>query len=52
MDVEDVKNIFTKMFTTRKFKWVYHNAKFDLSVLRTFFGYQLPEPYWDTMLCA
>ena len=30
----------------------YHNAKFDLGVLRTFFGYPIPDPYWDTMLAA
>ena len=30
----------------------YHNAKFDLGVLRTFFGYPIPDPYWDTMIAA
>ena len=40
------------IFKNRKFKWVYHNAKFDLAVLRTFFGYPLPDPHWDTMLAA
>lgn len=35
-----------------KYKNNYHNAKFDLGVLRTFFGYQVPDPYWDTMLAA
>ena len=47
-----IKDIFGKVFSTRNFKWVYHNAKFDLAVLRTFFGYPLPDPYWDTMLAA
>lgn len=52
MNLDRVKEIFKEVFETRNFKWVYHNAKFDLGVLRTFFGYQLPEPYWDTMLAA
>lgn len=47
-----IKEIFGKVFKERKIKWVYHNAKFDLGVLRTFFGYPLPDPYWDTMLAA
>ena len=52
IDIKDIKEIFGNIFKTRKFKWVYHNSKFDLAVLRTFFGYPLPDPYWDTMLCA
>jgi DNA polymerase I-like protein with 3'-5' exonuclease and polymerase domains len=47
-----IKEIFGRMFKERTFKWVYHNAKFDLAVLRTYFGYPVPAPYWDTMLCA
>ena len=47
-----IKEIFGNIFKTKQYKWVYHNAKFDLAVLRTFFGYPLPDPYWDTMLAA
>lgn len=47
---EDLKRIFNNAFNERKFKWVFHNAKFDLGVMRTYFGYKLPDPYWDTML--
>lgn len=46
------KDLFDKILSERNFKWIYHNAKFDLSVLRTFLGYKMPDPYWDTMLCA
>lgn len=49
---EDMKEIFYEVFKTRTFKWVYHNAKFDLAVLRTFLGCKMPDPYWDTMLGA
>ena len=49
---DELKSIFGNVFKTRNFKWVYHNAKFDLGVLRTFFGYAMPDPYWDTMLAA
>ena len=49
---EKIKEIFGDVFKNRTFKWVYHNAKFDLAVLRTFFGYPLPDPHWDTMLAA
>ena len=49
---KDIKEIFGKVFKDRVFKYVYHNAKFDLAVLRTFFGYQLPNPYWDTMIAG
>ena len=49
---DKIKEIFGNVFKNREFRWVYHNAKFDLAVLRTFFGYKLPDPYWDTMLAA
>lgn len=52
IDPERIKAIFGDIFKNRTFKWVYHNAKFDLAVLRTFFGYPLPDPHWDTMLAA
>ena len=47
-----IKDIFGNVFKNRNFKYIYHNAKFDLGVLRTFFGYPIPDPYWDTMLAA
>lgn len=49
---DTIKEILGNVFDNRKFKWVYHNAKFDLAVLRTFLGYKMPDPYWDTMLAA
>lgn len=49
---QQIKDFFGNLFKTRKFKWVYHNAKFDLLVLHTFFGYYMPAPYWDTMITA
>lgn len=52
MEPKAVKEIFGEVFKTRDFKWLYHNAKFDIAVLRTFFGYPVPNPYWDTMLAA
>lgn len=52
IEEDRIRDIFGKVFKERNFKWVYHNAKFDLGVLRTFFGYPLPDPYWDTMLAA
>lgn len=32
-------------------KWIFHNAKFDIRVLRNQIGVKL-EPYWDTMLAS
>ena len=52
IDPEDIKSLFKEIFATKKLKWIYHNAKFDLAVLRTFLGYKMPDPYWDTMLAA
>lgn len=53
MNPNRVKEIFGQVFKEKpNIKWVYHNAKFDLGVLRTFFGYPMPKPYWDTMLAA
>lgn len=50
MNPEDVKTIFAEVVKETKYNWIYHNAKFDLAVLRTFFGFCMPAPYWDTML--
>ena len=52
LDLDIVKEKFGNVFKNKHIKWVYHNAKFDLGVLRTFFGYPVPDPYWDTMLAA
>ena len=49
---QDVIDLFKDVTTNRKFKWVYHNGKFDLAVFRTFLGFNMPDPYWDTMLAA
>lgn len=47
-----IREVFGNIFKTKQYRYVYHNAKFDLAVLRTFFGYPVPDPYWDTMLLA
>lgn len=52
MNPNTFKEYMGNIFKTRTFKFVFHNAKFDLGVLRTFFGYPVPDPYWDTMLAA
>ena len=53
IDIDRLKEIFGNVFKEKpNIKWVYHNAKFDLGVLRTFFGYPVPKPYWDTMLAS
>ena len=46
------KELFEKILDTRTFKYIYHKAKFDLSVMRTFMGRPMPDPYWDTMLAS
>lgn len=50
LEEQVIKDVFSEIFKTRKFKWVFHNAKFDIAVLRTFFNYPIPDPYWDTMI--
>ena len=47
-----VKKVFKNDIFNDKFKWVYHNAKFDLPVLYNFLGFQMPAPYWDTLIVA
>lgn len=49
---EDIKRIFKEIFETKHYKYIYHNAKFDIAVFRTFFEFKVPDPSWDTMLCA
>ena len=46
------KELFDEILNTRVFKWIFHNAKFDLAVLRTFLGHKMPDPFWDTMLAG
>lgn len=52
MDPEPLIKLFEKEIQNTNYKWIYHNAKFDLAVLRTFLGFDMPNPYWDTMLAA
>ena len=52
MNPEAFKELFLKLISERKFQWIYHNAKFDLAVMRTFLGRPLPDPYWDTMIAG
>lgn len=48
---EDVlRNFFIELHKKRKFKYIFHNAKFDLGVFRTFLGENWPAPYWDTLI--
>lgn len=49
---DDVKNLMLDVIQDSRYKWVYHNAKFDLGVFRTFLGTDMPDPDWDTMICA
>ncbi len=50
MQPEDFRKIIKEYLYNPRFKLIFHNAKFDLSVYRTFLGQPLPDPYWDTML--
>lgn len=50
LEVKDVADVFKKYMNN--IKWVYHNAKFDLNVLKTAFGFDMPMHYWDTLIFA
>ena len=52
MSPNKFKELFLNILTKRQFKYIYHNAKFDLSVMRTFLGKPMPDPFWDTMLAS
>lgn len=52
IDIDVLKGIFKNIFNNKKYKWIYHNAKFDLAVFRTFFGFAVPNPYWDTLIAS
>ena len=50
---DDIKNVFKQLKINKpNLKYIYHNAKFDLSVMRTFLNEPMPDPWWDTMLVA
>lgn len=48
-DEEFVKEKIIEM-NKKNIKMIYHNAKFDLNVLEIFLGYEMIEPYWDTLV--
>lgn len=50
MNPNKFRELFDKLLNERHFKYVFHNAKFDLSVMRTFMGRPMPDPYWDTLI--
>lgn len=50
LDVKDVAEVFKKYMNN--IKWIYHNSKFDLNVLKTAFGFDMPMHYWDTLIFA
>lgn len=52
IDPAVIKELFKEKTQNKNYKWIYHNAKFDLNVLRTFLGFNMPDPYWDTMICG
>lgn len=52
MNPNKFRELFDSILNKRTFNWIYHNAKFDLAVLRTFMGRPMPDPFWDTMLGA
>ncbi len=50
---DQIRQLLLNVIKTRTdIKWVYHNAKFDLAVFRTFLGACMPDPWWDTMLAG
>lgn len=50
LEVKDVAEVFKKYMNN--IKWIYHNSKFDLNVLKTAFGFDMPMHYWDTLIFA
>lgn len=49
---EQIIQLFKQITENRNYKWLYHNAKFDLGVMRTFLGFNMPAPYFDTLIVA
>ena len=52
IDEDVIRNVLRQVKEKRNFKWVYHNSRFDLAVFRTFLGFDMPAPYWDTLIAA
>lgn len=48
IEVKDLIEFFNKL---KDIKWIFHNAKYDIRVLRHTLGVYI-EPYWDTQLGA
>lgn len=48
LELKDLVEFFNKL---KDIKWIFHNAKYDIRVLRHTLGVYL-EPYWDTQLGA
>jgi DNA polymerase I-like protein with 3'-5' exonuclease and polymerase domains len=48
IELKDLVEFFNKL---KDIKWIFHNAKYDIRVLRHTLGVYL-EPYWDTQLGA
>lgn len=48
IELNDLVEFFNKL---KDIKWIFHNAKYDIRVLRHTLGVYL-EPYWDTQLGA
>lgn len=49
---DDLRQLFKELKETKHYKYVYHNSKFDLAVFRTFLGFSMPAPYWDTLIAG
>ena len=50
LDKNIIIDFFVRLFK-RKIKWIMHNAKYDIRVIRHCLGIDIP-CYWDTMLAA
>ena len=49
---DQIRELFKDLVKDPKYKWIYHNSKFDLQVFRTFLGFNMADPYWDTLICG
>lgn len=52
VSIDEFRTLFIQEINNSKYRWIYHNAYFDLAVLRTFLGVNMPNPYWDTLICS
>lgn len=50
-DEDFLKTQFQRMIN-KNVKFLYHNGKFDLNILRRFLGFTMNCPYWDTLVCS